>query len=111
MARQPPAPTAPRPWKEVPGGVELAVRLTPRGGRAAIDGLAEAGGQPVLRVRVSAPPVEGAANAALIACLSDLLGLPRSAITLLAGERARVKRLRLLAPGIAERLEAIAAGL
>jgi uncharacterized protein len=95
------------PWRETPDGVELAVRLTPRGGVACIDGLADHGGRPCLKVRVPAPPVEGAANAALIAFLAETLDLPRSAVTLVAGERARVKRLRLRGAGVAARLAAL----
>ena len=92
------------PWRETDDGVELAVRLTPRGGAARIEGIAACDGQPVLRVRVPAPPVEGAANAALVAFLAKTLGLPRSAVTLVAGDRARVKRLRLSGDGLAARL-------
>lgn len=108
----PPEPASPAlapPWREIPGGVELAARLTPRGGAAAIEGIAEMGGQTVLRVRVAAPPVDGAANAALIDCLARALDLPRSAITLVAGHRARVKRLRLIGPDLAARLAALTA--
>ena len=95
------------PWRETPGGVELFVRLTPRGGRAGFDGIAELDGQTVLRLRVAAPPVEGAANAALIAFLAKALGLPRSAVTLVAGERARIKRLRLAGEDLPTRLAAL----
>lgn len=97
----------PRPWKEIAGGVEIAVRLTPRGGRAAVEGVGEMGGQVFLKLRVPAPPVDGAANAALVACLAEWLRLPRSAVTLIAGERARIKRLRLEGEGLPARLEAL----
>jgi uncharacterized protein (TIGR00251 family) len=96
------------PWRPVADGVELAVRLTPRGGAARIEGVADWDGQPVLRVRVPAPPVEGAANEALAAFLARALGLPRSAVTLVAGDRARIKRLRLAGEGLAERLSVLA---
>ncbi|WGM37269.1 DUF167 family protein [Caulobacter sp. NIBR1757] len=70
----------------------LAVRLTPRGGADRIDGWGEdAQGRPLLKVRVSAPPVEGEANAALEKLLAKALGLPKSAITVAAGQTARVK--------------------
>ena len=74
----------------------LAVRLTPRGGRDAIDGWALDGdGRPYLKVRVSSPPVDGAANAALVVFLAKTLKIPRSAVRLVAGDTARVKRLEL----------------
>lgn len=76
--------------------VTLAVRLTPRGGRDAIDGWAcDADGRPYLKVRVSAPPVEGEANAALIRLIAKTLGLPRSAVRVAAGTTARLKRLEI----------------
>ena len=74
--------------------VRLAVRLTPRGGRAAIDGWAiDADGRPYLKVRVAAPPVEGAANAALITFLAKTLGVSRSSLTIASGAGARLKLL------------------
>jgi uncharacterized protein YggU (UPF0235/DUF167 family) len=74
----------------------LAVRLTPRGGRDAADGWAlDADGRPYLKVRVASPPVDGAANAALIAFLAKRLKIPRSAIRLVSGDTARTKRLEL----------------
>lgn len=70
----------------------LAVRLTPRGGREAIDGWAVDGdGRPYLKVRVAAPPVEGAANAALVALLAKTLGVSRSSLTIVSGAGARLK--------------------
>lgn len=98
------------PWRETPDGVEIAVRLTPRGGTARIDGLADRGGHPCLQVRVPAPPVEGAANAALAIFLAESLGVPRSAVTLAAGARSRVKRLRVAGEGanLAARLAELA---
>jgi uncharacterized protein YggU (UPF0235/DUF167 family) len=72
--------------------VRLAVRLTPRGGREAIDGWAVDGdGRPYLKVRVAAPPVEGAANAALIAFLAKTLGVPKSSLAITSGAGARLK--------------------
>ncbi|WPB84777.1 DUF167 domain-containing protein [Sediminicoccus rosea] len=88
------------PFQVTPEGLRLVVRLTPRAGRDGLDGVAttpDAGTH--LRLRLSAPPVEGAANAALIAFLARALGLRKSDIRLLAGERARVKRLLLAGDG------------
>jgi uncharacterized protein (TIGR00251 family) len=95
------------PWRETPDGVELSVRLTPRGGRDGVTGVTDHGGQPCLTVRVAAPPVEGAANAALILWLAKALRLPRSQVTLIAGDKARVKRLRLRGAGLPDRLAAL----
>jgi uncharacterized protein (TIGR00251 family) len=44
-----------------------------------------------LRVRLAAPPVEGEANDALVRCLSKWLGVPRSAVHLVAGAKGRNK--------------------
>jgi uncharacterized protein (TIGR00251 family) len=83
------------PWRATSDGLELTVRLTPRGGADRIEGVGEAEGRPCLRVRVAAAPVEGAANAALIALLARTFGLPRTAVRFVAGENARLKRLHL----------------
>lgn len=95
------------PWHETPGGLELAVRLTPKGGRDRIEGVTEHDGQPCLKVRVSAPPVDGAANRALIALLAKALGVPRSNITFVSGEKSRLKRLRIGGEGLADRIAAL----
>jgi uncharacterized protein (TIGR00251 family) len=73
------------------GGVRIAVRLTPKGGRDAIDGWFEHGGKPVLKARVSAPPEDGKANKALIALLSKVLRTPKSAVRIASGETSRIK--------------------
>jgi uncharacterized protein YggU (UPF0235/DUF167 family) len=68
--------------------VRFAVRLTPRGGADRIDGVNEEG---VLQARVTAPPVGGAANTALIKLLADELDVSRSAVRLVAGASGRHK--------------------
>ncbi len=79
----------------------LAVRLTPRGGRDAIEGWTrDAQGRPLLKVRVAAAPVDGAANAALIALVAAALKLPKSRLALVAGASAKVKQLE--AAGLTE---------
>lgn len=73
-------------------GVAFAVRLTPKGGRDAIEGWAVvAAGDAVLKARVAALPEKGKANKALIALLAETLGVPRSSVRLLSGESARLK--------------------
>jgi uncharacterized protein (TIGR00251 family) len=74
------------------GALRFRVRLTPRGGRDRIDGFApDAAGERVLRVRVAAPPVDGAANAALVRLLAKALGVPKSAVAIVGGKTSRDK--------------------
>ena len=84
------------PWAAIPGGVRLAVRVTPRASRNGIDRIAaDAEGRPVLKVRLMAPPVEGAANAALVAWLAGALDLRKADITIRSGETGRTKIVEL----------------
>jgi len=82
------------PWSAAAGGITLAVRLTPKGGRDAIDGVERmADGRAVLKVRVAAAPSEGAANDALIRLIAKAVGVPTRDVALAAGATARTKRL------------------
>lgn len=84
------------PWATVPGGVRLTVRLSPRASRNRIEGIAVGvDGKPALKIRLMAPPVDGAANGALIAFLADSLGLRKGDIVILSGETSRLKHLHL----------------
>ncbi|MFD2261887.1 DUF167 family protein [Lacibacterium aquatile] len=84
-------------WRRIEGGFALAVRLTPKGGRDGIDGPVDGGdGHRYLAVRVATAPVEGAANASLIGLLSKRWRLPKSAISLVSGQTARLKHLRIM---------------
>jgi uncharacterized protein (TIGR00251 family) len=94
-----------RPWRAAPGGLVLAVRVTPKGGRDAVDGIAElADGTCVLKVRVRAAASEGEASAALVRVVAEALGVPAREVSLVAGGRGRVKRLQI--GGVAEALAA-----
>jgi uncharacterized protein (TIGR00251 family) len=77
------------------------VRVQPRASREGIDGWQ--GG--ALRVRVSAPPVDGDANRAVIDVLARALGLRPTALTIARGIRAREKLVQVkgLSPGDVER--------
>ncbi|MEL6060226.1 MULTISPECIES: DUF167 family protein [unclassified Methylobacterium] len=76
--------------------VRLAVRLTPRGGRDAVDGWArDEKGQPYLKARVAAPPVEGAANAALEKMIAKMLKVSRGAVRIASGDQSRLKILEI----------------
>jgi uncharacterized protein len=91
---------AARPWTVQADGLVLTVRLTPRGGRDAIDGIEVlADGRCVLKARVRVPPSEGEANAALIRLVARALGVAPRAVTLVAGETARIKRLHIAGEG------------
>ena len=65
----------------------ITVRLTPRGGRDAIDGW----DGDVLRVRVASAPVDGKANDALLRLLAKALGVAPSQLVLVSGAQSRVK--------------------
>lgn len=71
--------------------VLLTVRVIPRAGKAGPAGTRDG----ALLIKLNAPPVEGAANAELIDLLSDLLDVPKRAITIVGGERSRLKRVRV----------------
>jgi uncharacterized protein len=87
---------ADQPWTLCGDGVVVDVRLTPRGGRDAIEGVERrADGRAVLKVRVRAAPFEGAANEALCRLMADTLRTAPRQVTLEAGATARVKRLRI----------------
>lgn len=90
---------------ETADGVTFAVRVVPRAGRDALDGVADG----ALRLRLAAPPVDGAANKALVALLAAAFGVPKRDISIVRGTRGRLKRVsvqgvtaaesrRLLAP-------------
>jgi uncharacterized protein len=74
-------------WVLSPHEVRFAVRLTPRAGSDAVDGVIEG----ALKVRVAAPPVEGAANQALLRLLAEVLGIARRDVRLVAGAAGRQK--------------------
>ncbi|MDQ1228836.1 DUF167 family protein [Sphingomonas sp. SORGH_AS_0879] len=78
-------------WTSRDDGIQIAVRVTPRGGRDALT----AGTEEHFAARLSAPPVDGAANAALVPLVAKHFGVPKRAVTIVAGETARLKRLHV----------------
>jgi len=87
-------PTQSLPWRFADHGVSVAVRVTPRGGRDAIEGRDRlADGRPVLKVRVRVIAEGGAANAAVIALLARALKVPRSALRVASGITSRHKQI------------------
>ncbi len=100
------------PWVAIAGGVALAVRLTPKGGRDSLDGIERlVDGRGVLKARVRAAPSEGEANDALCRLVAKALGVPARDVTLAAGATSRVKRLVIAGdpPRLIAALEKIAA--
>jgi len=71
--------------------ITLDVRVIPRARKTECAGFRD----DVLVIRVAAPPVEGAANDALIAFLASALHVPRRAIHMLSGDRGRKKRVAI----------------
>ena len=87
--------------------MRLAVRVTPKGGRDAVDGWGQdAAGRAMLKLRVSAAASDGAANAAVLALLAKAVGRPKSALSIISGETSRVKLIEIdgLEPADLERL-------
>jgi uncharacterized protein (TIGR00251 family) len=72
-------------------GVVLAVRVVPRAGRAGVAGVRD----DALLVRLGAAPVDGAANAELIETLAAAFDVARRQVTIVSGDRARRKRVRI----------------
>jgi len=72
-------------------GITFAVKVVPRAARDRLVGV-EGG---VLKVRLTAPPVEGAANRALVKLLAKALGVARSRVEIVGGARSRNKRVRV----------------
>ena|SRR5690348_11558143 len=73
-------------------GVSVRVRLTPKGGRDAVEGWeTDSSGTSHLKARVRAAPESGKANAALINLIAEVLGVSRSYVAITGGEKARLK--------------------
>ena len=102
-----------KPWQASSDHLRLSVRLTTNGGRDAIDGV-ETGseGECYLKARVSVAPEKGKANKALIALIAKSIGIPKSALSLVSGDTARKKILRIEGnpEDLMKRLDAIAKG-
>jgi len=93
---------APEWSKDTRDGATFAVRVAPRAGRTTIVGLLENGKDVALKIALAAPPVEGKANAALIAYLADVFGIARSRVQVIAGGHSRNKVLHVSGRSAAE---------
>jgi uncharacterized protein len=70
-------------------GLVIKVAVLPRASRNQVAGLKE----DALKIKLTAPPVEGAANKACLQFLAKSLGLPKSKLAILSGESSRTKRI------------------
>lgn len=84
--------------REEAHGVSFEVRVQPRSSRAEISGVHDG----ALRVRLTAPPVDGAANRQCIELLSRKMKIPKRAVRIASGAGARRKRLKILGLGVEE---------
>jgi len=81
-----------QPIMEIPGGVRLKLLIQPRSSKNDIVGIH----QGRVKVKLTAPPVEGEANETLVAFISKLLNLPKREITLTKGEASRRKSVEIM---------------
>lgn len=72
-------------------GVVVAVVVQPRASKAGVTGIQDG----ALRVRVTAPPVDGAANDAVVKLLAEVLRVPRSSVSIVSGQSSRRKRAKV----------------
>ncbi|RUW27234.1 DUF167 domain-containing protein [Mesorhizobium sp. M4B.F.Ca.ET.215.01.1.1] len=101
------------PFRSRDDGIDLCVRLTPKAALDRIEGVeTTADGRSHLKARVRALPENGAANAALVKLVAKALGVPASAVAVVAGGTARLKTLRIVgdAAELAKRIEALSGG-
>ena len=84
-------------------GVLVRVKVTPRSSRNALAGVVE----DTLRIHLTAPPVDGAANAALVEFLAGLCHLPKRNLTIVSGHTSRTKRVRIVGQNAAQIKQAL----
>ena len=90
------------PWRISDTGLTLALRVTPRGGRDAIDGVDTlSDGRSVLRLRVRAIADGGEANRAVTELLAKSLGVPKGRVRLVSGATSRLKQIAVDGDGTA----------
>jgi uncharacterized protein YggU (UPF0235/DUF167 family) len=93
------------------GGCALWLRLTPKGGRDALEGVEPlSDGRMVVKARVRAAPEDGRANQALIELVAKAVHRPRSSVSILSGHTGRVKKLFIAGDG-ARLIDALAKAL
>lgn len=84
------------PWTAAPDHLRLTIRLTPKASADRIDGIKElSDGTTVLVARVRAVPESGRANRAIETLVASTLGVPKSAVALVGGQKGRLKQVRI----------------
>ena len=84
--------------QETQRGIRVEVKVTPRSSRNEVAGQSEG----LVKIKLTAPPVEGEANQALISFLAEVCGVARKDITILRGETSRRKLVEIAGIGKAE---------
>lgn len=82
-----------RDWRDEKGESTLVLRVTPRASRNEITQILTDGS---IKIKITAPPVEGKANETLIRYLADVLDVPLSHVTIVTGHSGRDKRIHIL---------------
>jgi len=95
------------PIHDTPAGATFQVKVHPRARKNAITGTVG----DALKLSLTTPPVEGRANEACIAFLAKFLNVPRSSVTIAAGESSRQKLIRIAGLPAAQVEEALRAAL
>jgi uncharacterized protein (TIGR00251 family) len=96
--------------REIPGGIRLLVRAQPRASRSSVVGVIDDGrGGIALKVAVAAPPVEGAANEAIVELFAAKLGVAKRAVTIAKGETGRNKQVDVIGIDVATAVSRLSA--
>lgn len=97
------------PAKPIDKGIRLAIRLQPRSSKNEVSGLFGEGPDSRLKLKLTAPPVDGAANAACQAYLAELFKVAKSDVRLVGGEKSKDKLWEIAgdAPALMQRLSTL----
>lgn len=87
------------------GSITFAIRVVPRASKSEIVGEVEG----CLKVRISAPPVDGAANEEVVKVLAKAFGVAKSNVSIVSGEKSKTKRIRVIGATL-EQLRQLAGG-